>query len=595
MFKKKFRVVALLLAMAMVFGACASKEPASTTEEPKKEEAADTKEEAAETKEEETAETEEPQELVELNYMLFNAAGWEDRYTPSLESPMIKELEAKTGVRLTMTGTDEEKKQVIMAGGDTTDILEFATAADVQTAMEAGLLLPLNDLLEEYGQDILNNVPERLDMSKRLFSDEEGNVYALTSNAGPEGYSQRITDSTYLLRWDYYEEMNYPEMKNLDDLLNVLAEMQKAHPETEDGKPVYGIGFYISDNNTHNFQKRMWHDYGFRNSTNNILTKVEDHSMVFNFTDPEGPYWMACEFYNKAYRMGLLDPDSLTQQEADYSAKVANGQILAPWRNMWGLNFQNAMAETHPGENMGFMAPPVEGTIQWEDSNQAAGWEANYNAIAATCKDPAKAMEYLNFCYSEEGVRLINSGVEGIHWEYVDGEPVPTELGREIMMTGGDLRAEHGLAGYALMTIRGLGNTVVCEDGGFTNLFKSPAYYATLNNELDQAYCEHYGVTFPLEVVLNKVEEGKMATHRNLDLRIISAMGAAPEDIQRIDTKLEDIAVKAIPKAVMAASDAEFEAIMAEVIQELEAADAATSKEWWQARHDEVKAQFGIK
>jgi hypothetical protein len=44
-----------------------------------------------------------------------------------------------------------------------------------------------------------------------------------------------------VLRWDYYKDW-VSVMKNEDDLLNVIAQIVKKHPQTEDGKKVYGVG-----------------------------------------------------------------------------------------------------------------------------------------------------------------------------------------------------------------------------------------------------------------------------------------------------------------------------------------------------------------
>ena len=42
------------------------------------------------------------------------------------------------------------------------------------------------------------------------------------TNTSPETYSQSTPFSAPCLPWDYYKELGCPELKNLDDLLDVL-------------------------------------------------------------------------------------------------------------------------------------------------------------------------------------------------------------------------------------------------------------------------------------------------------------------------------------------------------------------------------------
>ena len=45
-------------------------------------------------------------------------------------------------------------------------------------------------------------------------------------NTSPTSYSQDVIYSSPLLRWDYYSELGCPDIKDLDGLVDVLAQMQ---------------------------------------------------------------------------------------------------------------------------------------------------------------------------------------------------------------------------------------------------------------------------------------------------------------------------------------------------------------------------------
>ena len=75
-------------------------------------------------------------------------------------------------------------------------------------------------------------------------------------------------------------------------------------------------------------------------------------------------------------------------------------------------------------------------------------------------------------------------------------------------------------------------------------------------------------------------------------MRIASGYGTAPEDIQRIDTKLLDMALKAIPTLIMAGDDDSFAKLKADTIQSFAEAGADQSREWWEGRHGELMEKY---
>ena len=69
----------------------------------------------------------------------------------------------------------DEKLVMEVAGGASYDIIQ-CSPDQFQTLMSQGALMPLNDLLDVYGQDILNGVSED---SWRAVSGEDGNIYGI--------------------------------------------------------------------------------------------------------------------------------------------------------------------------------------------------------------------------------------------------------------------------------------------------------------------------------------------------------------------------------------------------------------------------------
>jgi len=573
--------VAMFLAMALIMTACGPAVQESGNKN------------ASTASSQQNSQTDTSAEIVPLDIIFFGHSTSLRDIEQMLNSEVVRELEARTGVKLSTQAVDDSKKQVMLAGNDLTDIVSIEKQTDILPMISGGLIRPLNQLIDKYGDNVKSIRPERLKLAQTLLSDGSGEAYVLPIYAGKEDRAPKVSHSIYMTRWDYYKELGCPEIKTPDDMLQLLKEMQDAHPFTEDGKPVYGVSFYTSDNSTIDFDKRFHHTFGFHTINDNISWKVSDQSMVFNYTDPNGPFWMAAEYYNKAYRMGILDPDSLTQKSDDFATKVTAGQILSPWLRAYARSFDNAQIEKDPNTLRGFETIPVEGVPLWTNVIQAAGWEAFYLAIPTNCKYPEKAMEFINYCFGYDGSRLISSGIAGVHYTYVNGVPTLTEEIKKIERARNEEWEKTGINAEPLpYFLAGVAALEVHPDGGPVNLFASDEYYKSLNNACDDDYSAYYGAEYPYGVFLKLIAEGKVFDRSTVDMRVISGIGSAPDDIQRIDTKLMDIAIKAIPKAVLAESEAEFQKIKNDTIAELNMAGAETSKNWWQNRFDEVKNMF---
>lgn len=82
------------------------------------------------------------------------------------------------------------------------------------------------------------------------------------------------------------------------------------------------------------------------------------------------------------------------------------------------------------GEDADFRSYKVVGNGVTADettynSRNTLGW--GDWCITKNCKDPVAAMQFCNFMASEEGQYLTLWGVEGEHWDYVDGKHQPRQ------------------------------------------------------------------------------------------------------------------------------------------------------------------------
>ena len=216
------------------------------------------------------------------------------------------------------------------AAGNVGDII-ICPVKYLQRLVDSGLIINMDTYIEDsalYGRYSSSIVS----LNRELASDGIYAIPSALSSASPYTPSESYapTYGTYL-RWDYYSEMGYPQINTLEDLLPILADMQASHPYSDSGAATYAFSLFKDwDNNMMNAIKQPccfygYDEYGF------VLSKA-DGSDFQNILDADSLYMRVLRFYNKAFQMGLIDPDSPTQNYSDVSNKFADGQILfSPW------------------------------------------------------------------------------------------------------------------------------------------------------------------------------------------------------------------------------------------------------------------------
>ena len=577
-------LLVVLLILTVLLSGCQNSQNADTT--------AQTSETTSTTTTESTAAPETvSREVITLDLMMAGLAGFADKINTVTNSEVFDEIEEQTGVRMTFTGLTEEQRDVVYASGETTDLITVISTDDCNTLIESEMVIPLDDLIDTFAPNVRDLFPERLASSRDELSNGTGEAYFLPSNAGYGTVNVRTDNSLYHIRWDYYDEMGYPEVTSPDDMLNLLAEMQQLHPQTEDGQKIYGISCVVDT-----MIKRFTETYGYTridNGNNQVLINMMTNEIAFMYGEEDSLFWDAMAYYNKANRMGILDPESLTQTEEDYTDKVTIGRVLSPDFSWLGLTAFNALAEEeNPGDNVGFETIPVEGVV-YNPGLSIAGWGPTFSlAICATCDYPERAMELINYLYGYEGSRLLNSGLEGRDWEYVNETPVLTEFGIDKWINGGDDWEIKVIRTY-LSNFVGIKAGTTCPDGGYVNLYYDTDVYSQTMLSVDLAYSEHYNVGYPFEKLLTMIDEGTAYEATDYDSRLCTATGSSSEDISRIDAKIEDIARAYIPLLVLAESDEEFASLKADMIDELETNNYAESVADWTARFNAALEKYG--
>ncbi len=82
---------------------------------------------------------------------------------------------------------------------------------------------------------------------------------------------------------------------------------------------------------------------------------------------------------------------------------------------------------------------PNEASLVYANYHQVSGYfPSNYIFVSANAKNQEGALRFLNTLHDTEIIRVLYSGIEGKHWNYVNDVPTPTEETMKLRAEGSD-------------------------------------------------------------------------------------------------------------------------------------------------------------
>ncbi|GAA1989983.1 hypothetical protein GCM10009718_29590 [Isoptericola halotolerans] len=488
-----------------------------------------------------------------------------------------------------------------VSGGDLGDLVIVDKGQQMDELIQGGLLLDAS----RYYESMENVAP--FDPAVEKLNEGSDGVYGFptaVSTLLPTEPSEGLepTFGAYL-RWDLYGEIGYPDVSTLEDLLPVLQEMQRAQPEAENGQPTYAISLFGDwDGNMMVTAKQPATLYGYDEL--GFVLAAADGSDYQSIIDSDSEYVRALRFYFDANQMGLVDPESTTQNYDTMFSKYQNGQVLLAWWPWLGQSAYNT--EERMAEGKGFELLPLDDQKVFSYGAEVYGGQ-QILGIGSGAEDPERLAAFIDWLYSPEGVMANSSqtmgsaGPEGLTWELGDdGEPALTDFGRQVFLEGGaDVPAEWGGGAY---------------EDGVSALNINTVLPKDVNPEIDSPYSYTYWPSYQ-ESVANPLTEdwssrvgGATTAMEYLETagELIVAPGAsyvAPPDGSEIEANRNQAKAAIIEhswKMVFAKDEAEFESLLTsmqntanglgyEAVLEFDMANAQAQNESREA----VAAEFG--
>ena len=355
---------------------------------------------------------------------------------------MMKDL---FNVELNIVPNSEGVFDTRMESGNLGDIVVFGSENDYMQARDAGMLFDWEEdnTLADYGAYIKEHMPYALEKNRNMSSD--GKIYGLGYEVATNSTDLQNFFYTWDIRWDLYAKLGYPEVKDMNDLLNVFIEMKKICPTDDNGKPTYAASLWPDwDGDMVMYVKSTATAYyGFDEFGIGLYdpSTGEFHGAL----DDNSPYLEMLDFYHKLYMNDLLDPDSMTTTYDTMIQKVKSSGVFFSIFNYAGCRAYNTDEHMQSGRMMKSLTPKNASPIVYGLSVLGSN---NYWAIGANTEYPEVCMEIINYLCTPDGRMNFEYGPKGITWDYdEDGNTYFTELGKKCNNAGSTVLEGDGYTG----------------------------------------------------------------------------------------------------------------------------------------------------
>jgi putative aldouronate transport system substrate-binding protein len=377
-----------------------------------------------------------------ITFTLYNEDATEDML---FTDPIAQEITRRTGVTLKFdrpVGGDQQAVPIMIASGQYPDMIY--AKADIALLIDAGAVLMLDDLIERRGANLKKLYGDLLPRLRNTTADPH--IYQVGTYGVHTGMWD--TDGIMQIQHAVLKDLNYPRMRTISDYEQALKAYLAKYP-TINGRRTIAFSLLID----------TWQWFiDLSNPSNYLLGYPDDGQWIvdqntfeayYKFLHPDAKLYY--QWLNRMNAEGILDPESFTQTEDEWRAKIASGRVLGIAYPRWGYgDARTSLINDGMPERTYAYLP-----ITWDESYRASslmdpGFSGGWGiAISTACKDPERAFEFLDWWCREDTQVLINWGLEGTNYTVNNGKRVVIESERLASISDPNYGRRTGVGIYA--------------------------------------------------------------------------------------------------------------------------------------------------
>jgi len=351
-----------------------------------------------------------------LNYDWYSVDTW--------KGEVPDEITRLTGVSCEATkGSDPAVLMTHLAAQELSDIV--FTDNNVEQFHDEEVLYAWNKLIPEYCPEFWDLV-DPLEKINNLASD--GNVYTFKTHYNDtKAYTDdnsigNFGNYTLAYRHDIMEKLGLAVPTSVEELEKIFYTVNEKKAEL-------GITMVYNPHPSWTYIIQQWmgckgKDWDAENKKIDLGYRNEQQLKYY-------------KLMNKWYRDGILVQDYLGVRPEDFFSRNESGQVFAAAYNaQYAYAINSNMRKAQSGGKKDDLTKPyfeqIIGHLTYEGKEQiflsdyGTGWSSCF--ISTNCENPGRAICFMEFMKSPQGDQLTQFGIEGRHYELVDGKVKRTEL-----------------------------------------------------------------------------------------------------------------------------------------------------------------------
>ena len=332
------------------------------------------------------------EELVTLDIVCMSSGKNEPDIT-DVENAMNEILEEKLNCNVDLTfiayANYADQISLLLSSGEDADLLPVYLIP-LSTCANAGQIMPLDDLIDQYGQGIKDQLGDYVDCGRI-----DGVLYGVTTArdlANSQGFAYKV---------DVAEEVGFDadSIETLDDLETELLKVKEANPD------MWPVAVSAGEN----IRNWGWDPLGDDTVNLGVLVDPTDPT-VGNLYESDLYKDLANEMYSWM-QQGLIQADAVNTTES------ASTLMTAGTAFGYFTNLKPGYAEEN-SSSLGYEIDVVEilPALACTNNVSRATW-----TISSGCDNPEAAMKVLNELYTNaELSNLYMYGIEGVHYKVLE-------------------------------------------------------------------------------------------------------------------------------------------------------------------------------
>lgn len=345
------------------------------------------------------------------------------------ETPVAKKVKELTGVtiewQMPSAGDYQEKIALMCAAGNYPDLIMPSTAAPM--LYEAGAILKLDDLIDQYGSNIKNFYGEEI-LKKSRWNLSDKSLYYFPAGWISDTASVSERQDGFFIQLAALKDQGYPKITTLEEYEAAIQSYKEKNP-TIDGKPSIGMTLCFDG----------WHaifsggilpsyysaGYGYKDNDYEMVIDLNTHKSTY-FAKAPGVK-EAIKWFNHMNSIGLIDPESFTQKFDQYLAKIAQGRVIGfaddtGWHTTPAIN---SLKEANKYDSLYAPMPAaINEDVKFGAYNQGSFMAAYGVMITKSCDDPVRATKFIDWLCTDEAQILNQWGIEGVNYNVENGKRV---------------------------------------------------------------------------------------------------------------------------------------------------------------------------